>query len=285
MGVARDHQPDRRIEPLEDRQYVTAQSGAALVIEPPGQRAALVDQQHDRLHPGGFQPRHERVGSVRFIGELHPRHSRWGDQGRGRLERHADEADPHPADRLDRGRGENGSAIGVDNIGGEVGEFRPRERFEPARLARSRVDLDAAAGLHPLQFGDAFIEFVIADRRQFEPSHVERGDRRFVEEQGRADRTRPNQITCRYCHAIGGAALLERGRKIGRAARRDCAIGGGNGQLGRLEIAVEIVDREDLHLDPPERRALHRGAGGEKNGRQDDGKAAHYNLIKDCREP
>ena len=275
MCVARDHQPDRGIEPVEDWQDVAAKARAALVVELSGQRAALMDQQNDRLRACGLEARHQRVGGVGLVGELHPRDPGWRDQGRGRLQRHADEANPNTPDRLDRGAGEDAGAAGVNDVGSEVGKFGARERFDGAWLAGGRIDLDAAAGLHPLQFGDTPIELMIADRRELKPRHAQRGHRRLVEEQCRADRTGTDQIARSNGHAVGGSALLERGGEIGRTPRRDRAIGGGDSQLGGLEIAVEIVDRENLDFDRAGGLARDGGASGQSDGQQGEKKAAH----------
>ena len=102
--------------------------------------------------------------------------------------------------------------------------------------------------LHSKQLSRAFVEFMIADRGQFEPGHAQRLDRRLIEEQRRTDRAGADQVSRGDGDAVRRADLLKRACQIGRAARRDGSIGGRNGEVQRLEIAVEVVDSEDLHL-------------------------------------
>ena len=63
-------------------------------------------------------------------------------------------------------------AVACDDVGGEVAEARPGERLDRTRVAAGK--LRAAARLHPLQLVAASVEFVIADRIEFEPEQVHR---------------------------------------------------------------------------------------------------------------
>src|SRR5690606_23305193 len=140
----------------------------------------------------------------------------------------------------------------VEHVRREVGEARALERaVELARLAR-RV-LVAAALLHAPQLGNAAIELVVTDRGEAEPEAIERHHRRLVEEMGRDQRARAYQVT-------GGdgdrvrlplAKLCQRRAEPRRSAEpvlpaftrgKPCLRTG-----RRLDVAVEIVEPEDLH--------------------------------------
>ena len=84
---------------------------------------------------------------------------------RGALERHADEADLHAADVLDRVRREDRSvALLVDDVRGEHRVVRAGE----AVAVLAAVDRVAAAVLQAQQLGDALVELVVADARDVE---------------------------------------------------------------------------------------------------------------------
>src|SRR5690606_4129374 len=168
------------------------------------------------------------------------------------LQRHADEADPDAAELADRGAREQRPPLFVEHVRREVGELRPLERaIELARLAR-RVLL-AAALLHAPELGDAAVELVVADGGETEPEAVERHDRRLVEEMGRDQRARADQVA-------GGDGdrvrlPLAEPRQRGAEPRRSAepvlpplARGEPGLRTGRgFDVAVEIVEPEDLH--------------------------------------
>jgi hypothetical protein len=138
-------------------------------------------------------------------------------------------------------------AVPGNRVGREILEAGARERLDRAGLAVGMFG--AAARLHPLQLGRTLVELVIADRGQLEAGHAQRLDRRLVEEQGGADRACADQVAGRDGDAVGGTDLLQRAGQIGRPSGRDRAVWGRHRQVGRLEIAVEVVDGKDLHLD------------------------------------
>ena len=143
---------------------------------------------------------------------------------------------------------------------------------------RVRV-LAAAAALHPQQLGRALVELVVADRGEAEPEQVHRVDRRLVEEIGRGERRGADQVA-------GGD-----GDRVGMALPRACssaaascaapptrafsmrAVGLRDRRPARrrFDIAVEIVDREDLHLDRRGRRVREGGADLRRASRQATG--------------
>ncbi len=110
--------------------------------------------------PCDLQDRDERIGRFGLVEEVPALDAGGGDQGVGRFERHADESDLDALDLLHpvgRQRGLAGSL--VDDVGGEPLEVGAGVRFTREVAAIDRV---TAAVLHPEQFGDAFIELVVA---------------------------------------------------------------------------------------------------------------------------
>ena len=121
------------------------------------------------------------------------------------------------------------------------------------------VDRVAAAILHPQQFVLALVEFVVADGGDLKPHHRQRFDGGLVVEHRRQERAGADQVaggdedrvagcpsrscltSVAMCSAPPAATaiflVLSAGSAIRDAARR------------RLQIAVEIVDRENAQLD------------------------------------
>ena len=269
MRVTRNDQPDRGIEPVEDRQDVAREAGALAGVEGRVDIGALVDQQDDRVGAFGAQAGRQRVGGLGLVGEAVTRRPGGRDEDAGLLERHADEAQPDPAELAHRGAGKQRLALRVEHVGREVSEPCAFERVELAGLAQ-RV-LAAAAVLHPPQLGGAAVELVVADRGETEPEAVQRDDRRFVEKVSRHERAGPDQIARgdgdRVVLAI--AQLRQRGAEASRAAELLLALLAG-GEPGRraggvLDVAVEIVEPENLdRLDRClSRRFRNRRAGGQ----------------------
>ena len=148
---------------------------------------------------------------------------------------------------------------------------------------RVRV-LFASALLHPQKFGRALVELVVADRGEAEAQQVHRIDRRLVEEIGRGERRGADEVARGDRDRVGIALtrLPKRGGELRRAAdphleHRPVRLRDRHRVRRRLDIAVEIVDRENLHLDrrgwrlcdrrPDLRRACRKQQGRER-GRQ-----------------
>ena len=96
-----------------------------------------------------------------------------GDDVRGVLERHADEADLHAAVLLDRDAREDRLAgVLVEHVGREVAEVRALERVVRAGVLvvlAVRAVVEAAARLHPHQLAPALVELVVADAGDLRP--------------------------------------------------------------------------------------------------------------------
>jgi hypothetical protein len=108
----------------------------------------------------------------------------------------------------------------------------------------------AAAVLHAQELSRALVELVVADRVDVEAELVHRLDRRLVVEERRQQRARPDEVAGGDDDRAPRVARLERldvrGQVLDPAGRRpvDEAARG-------LEVAVEVVDPDDLHVDGP----------------------------------
>jgi hypothetical protein len=117
---------------------------------------------------------------------------------------------------------------------------------------------------------------VVAHAGDVEVHRVQRLDRRLVVEQAGQERRAADQVTGR--HRVGvarlGAQLREFGRQVLRTADRGVVgIEGrpqrGVGTAGRLQVTVEVVERQHLQLDVlrrPRPAWLGLGGAGEADG-------------------
>ncbi|MEZ5236002.1 MAG: hypothetical protein R2749_25390 [Acidimicrobiales bacterium] len=248
--MAGDHQVDGRVEPLGDVQHRAADALAGPVGA--GLDAALVQQHDDRLHPLGGELRGGGVGGGHLVGEAQPADAGLGHQLGRALQRHADEAHPHAAHRLDRRTGQHGlGAAGEVHVGGQ-----PREVgavVGPVGEVAAVVGV-AAAVLHALQFGQALVELVVAHAGHVEAHRLERLDAGLVVEQARQERRPADQVPGRHRERVGVALAqrVERGGQVLGAAnlggrRIERGPQGGVGPARRLEVAVVVVERQHLH--------------------------------------
>lgn len=122
--------------------------------------AALVNQQHDRVHPLPLQAFRLGVRRRRFVEKRETFRSGGRDDPRRALQRFADEANFNAADGSDGCRREERRACGRANdvrrqiLKGGAGE---------AVAVLAAVARMAAAAFHAQELGRAFVEFMIPD--------------------------------------------------------------------------------------------------------------------------
>ncbi len=244
-----------------------------------------MDQQDDRVGALALELRDQRIGARRLLREAQALHSGRGDEVARVLQRHSDEAKSDRAEALGPGRGENRGAVRLQNIGGQVAERRAAKR--PDRTGRAARELRASAILHPLELVGPAVEFVIADRIELQPEQIHRGDGRLVEVIGGDQRRGADGIARRNGDRIrmAGAQLRQRARQVRNSAGLDLAFAavrlGHLDRRGRFQIAVEVVEGEDLHLDGRRRnnrrdcRWPGRAAGERQQPRCDGNLAKH----------
>ena len=297
MRVSADHQVDRIVEPRDQ----TADVGGAAVgiaqvagaaVDVVGDRwvdragdtvleSALVHQHDDAFDPPLAQPRHQVVDRLRFVVEGQAGHTGGRDDGRRRPQRHADESHLDALERLDAvGRQQRLAGPGLDHVGRqplEVGsvERAGSRRSEPLAAVGvgQAAGVLAAAVLQTAQLVLALVELVVAHRREVDTDLVQRLDGRLVEEQRRDQWRRADEVTGSDHHRVlvGGLHPRDIGRQVLRTAHRiacrtrhqvDTKV------AGRFEVAVVVVDADDLDGD----RLLGSGArlhGGQtEEGRQ-----------------
>ena len=99
----------------------------------------------------------------------------------GVLQRHADEADLHRPEILDRGAGEEGPAVLGQDVGGEEPELRAGERLDRAgrRLVCFAQPPFCIRSSSALPLSNSWLPTALYST----PTQVHRGDRRLVEEQ------------------------------------------------------------------------------------------------------
>lgn len=134
-----------------------------------------------------------------------------------------------------------------------------------------------ASALHAQQLGPAFIELVVARARKVQAKSAQGEHGRFVVEQRREQRRPADVVAGRHDHGVGVGRLQSRDvrGKILDATHRDLADAAVRAHRG-LQVAVEVVEREDLHLDERWRRLGQlRPAGlrtaGERDTREEGG--------------
>ena len=268
--MAGHEQVDRRGGAPDDVDDRPADPVAVVDAERRRLGAALVQQHHDRLHAAAAQLARVAVGGVGLVEEVEPGHA-GGRHDVGRpLERHADEADLDPAEALDLvGPEERPPGVLVDHVGGQEAEVGARE----AGAVEAAVGGVAAAALHALELRGALVELVVAHRVEVEPDAVHRLDRRLVVEERRQQRRGADQVAGRDDQRVAVLALLlaqvrgqelrpARGHRRGAGRRRDRA------GRGRLEMAVEVVQAEQLDLHVAR---LVPAAGGGGQDEKDEG--------------
>jgi hypothetical protein len=259
VGVAGDHQADVGRQPGEDRQDVAFELGAGVLAEERIDLTALMQQQNDRVGPLRLELRRERVGGLGLVGEMIALGGGGRSQQAGVLQRHPDEADLDRAELANGGAGEQRLSAAIEHVRGQVGELCALEGLvEAARHALG--EHRTAALLHALELTDALVEFVVADRGERQAHPIERHDRRLVEKIGRGKRARADEIAGGDGDRFGMA--LTQMRKCSPEARgpaelrlhRLAAGVIGRGALGHLDVAMEIVDRENLDFLARRRR-------------------------------
>ena len=219
--------------------------------------AALVQQHDDRLHAvAALELTRVAVGGRGLVEEREVRDARRRDDARRPLERHADEPDLLALEATDRvGLEERLGVELVDHVGGQVAELRARE----AVAVLAAVGRVTAAALHALELGGALVELVVADGREVEPEQVHGLDRGLVVVERRQQRAAADQVArgdgqrvavlalelAQVAAEDRGAARGDRrgSRPAGRGRGPDAARGRG------LQVAVEVVDRQQLDLD------------------------------------
>ena len=226
-----------------------------------------MDQQDDRFHSQSAQLRHQRVHRLPLVAEFPAGDALCIDQRAGSLERDSNEADLHAIEleHLVR-RKQTRAVLHTGDVGGEKAEAGALE-LRPEATAQLRM---AAARLHAPQFVHAFVELMIADCIERQPHAVHHLDGRFVLKQRRRERTGVDQIAGGHEHGV--RAL--RAQPLHVRGEEGSAAGGLPGDaaaraLGRLDVAVEVVDRQHAHLDLVGRVGCNRGPQ-QQQAEQDD---------------
>jgi hypothetical protein len=182
------------------------------------------------------------------------------------FQREPDEGDRNTVELADFvGREQGLAGRFLECARGEIVEFCAQEGMRTPAL----VDRMAAAILHPEQFVLAFVELVVADGGDLKPHHRQRLDGRLVMEHCRQQRACADQVASGDEDGVRMplAYLAHQGGHGFRAAGCDCdllrRVGGISDPYaagGGLQIAVEIVDRENPQFD----RTCALGKGGRR---------------------
>lgn len=260
-----------------------ARGVAVVVVRAGGRHAALVDERDDRLHALLVEDLGVLVDGLDLVVELQALDAVGGDDVGGALKGHADEPDlhavvlPHPVGGEDRLAG-----LLVRHVRGEVGVVGALELLAVLETAVLGV---TAAVLHARQLRGALVELVVADARDVEVELVHRLDGGLVVEEPRQQRAGPDQVAGRGGDAVrvalpGGpqgrgevldAARVDLPRGAVRQVLRDLARRAGRG----LQVAVEVVEGEQLHVDRAAALApvvpVLRGVRGQRRDERADG--------------
>ena len=271
MRVTGHDDLDRGVERVEDPHEVPREAHARVVGPARGLLASLVQHEDDRGDAAALQLGDEGVRRLRLVLEAKPLHRVGDGDQRSALERLADERDLHAAHLADDVRREDRPLRpDVHDVRGQVGERgarkAPRVR-PPVALARC-----APAVLQPLELRQPSIEVVVAHCLDVQTDLVHHDDRRLVPEHVRQERARAGEIARRHDdrarRVLAPQARDARGeeRRATRGDEHDARVAdrprlgqlrhrvaGGNDDdsarpHGRLEVPVEVVDREDLHV-------------------------------------
>ncbi len=195
------------------------------------------------------------------------------------LQRQPDEGDGHAVVLAHLvGREERFAGRLHDRAGGEILELGAEEGMR----SLAAVDRMAAAVLHALQLVRALVELMVADGGDVEAHHRQRLDGRLVVEQRGQKRARTDQVAGGDEDAVllAFAALLDQRRQMLGAAgghryplRLVGRIGDADAARRRLQVAVEVVQREDRQVDrraaEGEARARDEEAGRDQHQRRD----------------
>ena len=205
---------------------------------------------------------HQRVGGLDLIAEVHLGDAGLGHDRVGVLEGHADEGDLLAPDLedlvgLERGRPVVARRVLPEHVRAEVLEVGTVEGLAGGAgvLAVRAVAVgQAAALLHAQQLGDALVELVVAHRGDVELHLVHGLDRRLVVEGGREQRAGADEVAGGDGQGRGArgarlvALLVELVREEGRASGVG-VVDPPTGSRRRLQVAVEVVDGEQVELD------------------------------------
>jgi hypothetical protein len=169
----------------------------------------------------------------------------------------------------------------VHHVGGQEAETGA-VKARPELAAALRM---AAAMLQAPQLLDAVVELVVADcvERQAHPIHGFHGG--LVLEQRRHERAGVDQVSCGYEHVMADPCaqpLQVRSQKCG--APRRPSIDQGRWPRRRLEVAVEVVDRQDAHRHGIARLRLapHSGRQGEEQKKAEYARQVDHLMRRQC---
>ena len=150
-------------------------------------------------------------------------------------------------DLLDQRAGENRLAATVGHVGGEVGEVSARKGRlaagasvrQPPRWSRRSSSSPSSNSWFPTLETSS-------------PSTSIRAMRRLIVRQGRGQRARPDEVSGSDHQGrirLLGAESGDVRRQPGPSAGRDCAVREPDGARRRLEVAVEVVEGQELDVN------------------------------------
>nr|GEU28080.1 hypothetical protein [Tanacetum cinerariifolium] len=272
VRVAAHHQPHGRVEALDDVGHGTGQFAAIGLVEFFGGAAALVDQRHEHAHALLAQFRQLTVDGVRFVDEFEAGDARGQRRFGSTFQDRADERDLDAVGRLDLvGRQHRLAGGHVDHVGGQVRKPGAAEiGFVLAGLVHARRL--AAAALLTQQLHAAAVEFVVAHRAGAQAQQVHGADGGFIRPHGGDGGTGAHQVARADEQQLGVVAApgLQRGADGVDAARvhgaRTAALRAVPHVLARFQVAVKIVERDQLDVDQPGGRRVRFGGLGQRRG-------------------
>ena len=228
VRVTADDEANRAVELVELGQQIAVGAGAGRIVVADRREDPLMDQHHHRVDALRVNRRQQRIDRVRLVGEVQAAHSRGGRDDRRVMQDDADERDADALavpgiEVLDCVRRKERLAGGiVDHVGGEIFVFGAAERA----VDQARVDADlpgrpAPAALLAQQLGFAFVELVVAHRRELEAHRVEGLDRRLIVKERGTERARADHVTGTDDDVarVAGFEIADHGRQISRESR------------------------------------------------------------------
>ncbi len=274
VRVAGDDQADRRVESFDDVDHAAGEALAARLVRRFVGLAAFVDQGDEDLGAIGAHLRQALLMASASSMNCKP----------AIAEATATEAVPcstapttptlTPLTSSTRaGRHEGLAGGAVEHVRGEIGKARAAEiRHQAAGLAGTRRI--AAAGLLAQQFLAALVEFVVADRGQAQAEQVHRFDARLVGPHRGQRRAGADQVARADEQQV--LVFLAPGRQraaqgFDAAGAQGLGLAGGGagvGVLARFQVAVEVVDGDQVECD---RAARGSGAAGGQQGQRKNG--------------